>query len=135
MLSRHGSGRVCLGTWGIPSSSGGLPPRLLLPSGRLGKSPCAGGAPNKGNADGAVGIFRKCWARVGCGPALGPTEKRPCATLARKVGRATSTSANYFWIRYRGKIVFSILVTVHELHLTRLTQIPPQIYPILIFPN
>ena len=44
-------------------------------------------------------------------------------------------SADYFWIRYRGKMVFSILVHVHELHLTRLTQNPPQIYPILIFPN
>ena len=36
VLSRHGSGRVCLGAWGFPSASGGLPPRLLLPSGRLG---------------------------------------------------------------------------------------------------
>ena len=36
VLSRHGSGRVCLGAWRIPSASGGLPPRLLLPSGRLG---------------------------------------------------------------------------------------------------
>ena len=44
-------------------------------------------------------------------------------------------SADYFRIRYRGKMVFSILVHVHELHSTRLTQIPPQIYPILIFPN
>ena len=31
------------------------------------------GAPNKGNADGALGIFRKCRARVGSGPAHGPT--------------------------------------------------------------
>ena len=32
----HGSGRVCLGTWRFPSASGGLPPRLLPPSGGLG---------------------------------------------------------------------------------------------------
>ena len=82
-------------------------------------------APNKWNADGAVGIFGKCQARVGYGPAPGTTEKRTCATLARKVGRATNTSADYFRIRYRGKMVFLILVHVHELHLTRLTQIPP----------
>ena len=36
VLSRHGSGRVCLGAWGFPSASGCLPPRLLLPSGWLG---------------------------------------------------------------------------------------------------
>ena len=61
-----------------------------------------------------------------CGlrPCAGPTEKRPCATLARKVGRATNTLADYFRIRYRGKMVFLILV--HDLHLTRLTHIPPQ---------
>ena len=53
----------------------GPSPRLLLPSGRLGLSPGVWGAPNKGNADGAVGIFRKCRARVGYGPAPGPTEK------------------------------------------------------------
>ena len=76
VLSRHGSGRVCLGAWGIPSASGGHPPRLLLPSGRLGSSPGAWGAPNKGNADGAVGIFGKCRARVGYGPAPGPTIKK-----------------------------------------------------------
>ena len=32
---RHASGRVCLGTWRFPSASGGLPPRLLPPSGGL----------------------------------------------------------------------------------------------------
>ena len=51
----------------------GPSPRLLLPSGRLGLSPGAWGTPNKGNADGAVGIFGKCRARVGYGPAPGST--------------------------------------------------------------
>ena len=46
-----------------------------------------------GNADGAVGIFGKCRARVGYGPAPGPTIKRPFATLARWVGRSTNTAA------------------------------------------
>ena len=41
----------------FPTASGGLPPRLLLPSERFGLLPGAWGAPNKGNADGAVGIF------------------------------------------------------------------------------
>ena len=35
-LLRHESSRVYLGTWRFPSASGGLPLRLLLPSGRLG---------------------------------------------------------------------------------------------------
>ena len=74
-----------------PSVSGGLPPRLLPPSGGLGLSPGAWGAPNKGNADGAGGIFGTCRMRVGYGPASGPTIKRPCAILARSVGRATNT--------------------------------------------
>ena len=52
-----------------------LPLRLLLPSGRLGYSPGTWGAPNKGNADGAVSILGKCKARVGYGPAPGPTKK------------------------------------------------------------
>ena len=45
----------CLGIFLRPQ--GAFPPRLLLPSGRFGLSPGAWGAPNKGNADGAVGIF------------------------------------------------------------------------------
>ena len=69
--------------WLFPSASGGLPPRLLLPLGGLNSSPGAWGAPNKGNADGAVGIFGKHRTRVGYGPATGPTLKRPCAILAR----------------------------------------------------
>ena len=69
--------------WLFPSVSGGLPPRLLPPSGGLGSSPGAWGAPNKGNADGAVGIFGKCRTRVGYGPATGPILKRSCAILAR----------------------------------------------------
>ena len=88
----HGSGRVCLGTWRFPSASGGLPPRLLPPSGGLGSLPGAWGAPNKGNAEGAEGIFDKLRARVGYGPAPGPTQKRPCAIHARKVGRASNTA-------------------------------------------
>ena len=60
--------------------------------GGLGSLPGAWGAPNKGNADGADGIFGKLRARVGYGPAPGPTQKRPCAIHARKVGRASNTS-------------------------------------------
>ena len=73
----------------------GASPRLLPPSGRLGWSPGAWGAPNKGNADGAVGILGKCRAREGYGPAPGPTRKRPCATLSRSVERGTNTAASY----------------------------------------
>ena len=40
-----------------------------------GVSPSAWGAPNKGNADGAVGILGKCRARVDYGPAPGPIKK------------------------------------------------------------
>ena len=35
----------------------GPSPQIYTPSGGLGSSPGAWGAPNKGNADGAVGIF------------------------------------------------------------------------------
>ena len=59
-----------------PSVSGGLPPRLLPPSGGLGLSPGAWGAPNKGNADGAEGILGNCRMRVDYGPAPGPTIKK-----------------------------------------------------------
>ena len=69
---RHGSGRVCLGSWIISFGFRGPSPQALLPLGRLGSS----------NADGAVGIFGKCRARAGYGPAPGPTIKKtlchPC---------------------------------------------------------
>ena len=39
--------------------------------------------PHWRNADGAEGIFGFCWMRVGCGPASGPTLKRPCAILVQ----------------------------------------------------
>ena len=58
--------------------------------------PGACGTPNKGNAHGAVDIFRKRWARVSSGPAPGPTHKRLCAGLARSVGRATNTASKIF---------------------------------------
>ena len=90
VLSGRGSGRVCLGAWGFPTASGGLSPRLLLPSGRFGLSPGAWGALNKGNADGAVGIFGnsgRVWATA-LRPV--PPKKRPCAILSRKVGRPTN---------------------------------------------
>ena len=55
---------------------GAFPPRLLPPSGGLGSLPGAWGTPNKGNAEGAEGIFDKLRARVGYGPAPGPTQKK-----------------------------------------------------------
>ena len=67
-------------------------PRLLPPSRGLGSLPGAWGAPNKGDADGAEGIFGKLRARVGYGPTPGPIQKRPCAIHARKVGRASNTA-------------------------------------------
>ena len=51
-------------------------------------------APQKGNADGTEGIFGTCRMRVGYGPAPGPTIKRPCAILARSVGRATNIASS-----------------------------------------
>ena len=64
---RQGSGQVCLGTWRFSQALGGLPPRLLPPSGRLGLFSGAWGALNKGNANGAACIFgnaRRVWALV-----------------------------------------------------------------------
>ena len=63
--------------------------------GVLGSLSGAWGAPNKGSADGAEGIFGKLRVRVGYGPAPGPTQKRPCAIHARKVGRASNTADQY----------------------------------------
>ena len=89
------SGRILVGRAGCGADVAGCVlvagffPRLLPPSG-WGDRP----AP-EGNADGAVGIFGKCRAGVGYGPAPGPTKKRPCATLSRSVGRGTNTTASY----------------------------------------
>ena len=44
---------------------------------------------------GSLQEFGKCRARVGYGPAPGPTKKRPCVTLSRSVGRGTYTSTPY----------------------------------------
>ena len=52
---------------------GAFPPGYYLLHG--GWSSGAWGAPNKGNADRALGILGKCRARVGYGPAPGPTKK------------------------------------------------------------
>ena len=43
--------------WRFPPASGGHPHRLLPPYGGLGLLPGTWGTPNKGNADGAEGIF------------------------------------------------------------------------------
>ena len=68
-----------------------------------GGSPGVWGAPNKVNADGAIGIFGNA-GRVWAPPLYpDPPKKRPCATLARQVGRATNNADQYrcFWtIRY-----------------------------------
>ena len=56
-IQLSGRGQVRLGSW-------------IISFGLVGG---AWGAPNKGNADGAEGIFDKLRARVGYGPAPGPT--------------------------------------------------------------
>ena len=85
----------CLGIFLRPQ--GAFPTRLLFPSGRFGLSPGAWGTPNKGNADGAIGIFGntgRVWATA---LRLVPPKKRPCAIVARKVGRAINTQSRSFW--------------------------------------
>ena len=65
LAGRAGSGvdlAECVSVAGLFLRPQGPSPRLLPHS-------------NKGNADGAVGIFGKCRARVGYGPAPGPTKK------------------------------------------------------------
>ncbi len=75
----------------ILRSQGAFPPGFYLP--REGWVYCpTPEAPQKGNADGTEGIFGTCRMRVGYGPPPGPTIKRPCAILARSVGRATNTA-------------------------------------------
>ena len=74
------AGRVVCGTdlAGCVSVPGDfLRPQAFIPFlGGLDSLPGAWGAPNKGNADGAEGIFGKLRARVGYGPAPGPTPKK-----------------------------------------------------------
>ena len=70
---------------------GAFPPGFYPLSRGVGLIARAWGAPNKGNADGAKGIFGnsgRVWAMALC-PV--PPKKRPCAILSRKVGRATNT--------------------------------------------
>ena len=71
--------------WGvhqIPQINLGLTPLQLPGSASAGRVICGTdlaecvSVPNKGNADGEVGIFGKCRARVGYGPAPGPTIKK-----------------------------------------------------------
>ena len=79
----------CLGVFSFGLR--GPSPQTFTPFGKVGFIARRLRPPNKGNADGAVGIFGKCRAHVGYGPAPRPTEKRPCVTLARKVRRSTNT--------------------------------------------
>ena len=67
-----------------PRASGGHPPGFLPSSEGLGLLHGIWGAHLKGNADGARGILDN----AGRGST---TIKRPCATLARLVGRSTNT--------------------------------------------
>ena len=79
----HGSVR-CASIIGDPSGLSGLSLHAFIPL--RGLLPGSWSAPFKENADGARGIFRKCRARVGFGPAPGPPIKRPCTVLLRFVG-------------------------------------------------
>ena len=51
--------------------------------------------PSLGECQRGPGYFSKCRARVGCGPAPGPTLKRPCAIIIRLVGQKTNTVTKY----------------------------------------
>ena len=70
----------------------------------------------RGIADGAEGIFGKLRARVGYGPAPGPTQKRPCAIHARKVGRC---------IKYRSILLMSDWWTSSSLFFIKIIWLPP----------
>ena len=90
---RHGSGRVCLGTWRFPSASGGLPPRLLPPfEGGWVHCPAPEAPLTRGMPKGPR-VFLTNSGRVWA-TALRPVppKKRPCAIHARKVGRASNTA-------------------------------------------
>ena len=68
------------------------PSRAFTPVGGL--SPGVWGTPKKENTDGAVGIFGNA-GRM-CAPPLHPDPpKKPCATLARLVGRPAITADHY----------------------------------------
>ena len=72
----------------------GPSPQAFTSFGRVGFIALAPEVPQKGNADGTEGIFGTCRMRVGYSPAPRPTIKRPCAILARSVGRATNTTSS-----------------------------------------
>ena len=79
----------CASSQEIPLASEGRP-QAFTPLG-VGLLPGACGAPFKGNADWARGIFRKCQTRVGCDPEPGPSLKRSCTVFLRLVGRMINT--------------------------------------------
>ena len=85
MSGSTSTGRVICGTdlaecVSVPGDflrpQGAFPQAFTPFRGGLGSLPGAWGAPNKGTADGAEGIFGKLRARVGYGPAPGPTQKK-----------------------------------------------------------
>ncbi len=78
----------------ILRSQGAFPPGFYLLREGWVYRPAPEAPPKKGNADGAEGIFGTCRMHVGYGPAPEPTVKRPCAILARSVGRATNTATS-----------------------------------------
>ena len=63
----------------------------------MGLSPGAWGAPNKGNADGAEGIFGNCRMRVGYGPAPGPTIKKALCHTCPFGGAGNKYRSPAFW--------------------------------------
>ena len=87
-------GRFLPQLWRSPPASGSHPTRLLLPYRELGLLPGAWGTLNKKNADGAEGIFGNAGRVWVTALRPDPHLKRPCAELARSVGRIRDNRPN-----------------------------------------
>ena len=96
----------------------GPSPQAFTSFGRVGELPGAWGAPNQGNADGAVGIFGKCRARVGYGPAPGPTIKKalchtfPLGGASNKYRKSISVLSEQYEICYLFYVTLSFLCNI-----------------------
>ena len=83
---RHGSGRVCLGTWFPSGLRGPSLPALTL----FGGVWLIAWRPSWGECRQGPRYFSKCWTRVGSGPAPGAALKKALCHTFPVVGRITN---------------------------------------------
>ena len=109
----NSAGRVISGTWRFSSAPGGLPRRLLPPSG-VGSSP---GASNKGNADGPIEIFGNAGRVWAMALRSNPPKKALCHTCplgeaVMKYSRSLSVLSKQYETSYLFYVTLSFLCNI-----------------------